>query len=352
MKRIVLIMVVSLFACLIALALCETYLRMKHVQPYERTFPSRHYDKLAEEVVWWAQSDPELGWTGNKKMPGINPQGFREERDFDRIDKQADKTRIMILGDSFIYGTSAWPSITTLLEMKLQNQYEAFNLAVPGWGIDQMYLAYLKYRDKLRPDLVILAFIDEDVARVLEAFRRYEGLSKPSFEVQNGDLIVRTSANPLEVSVNRLLGKSVFISHIMHEFYLLAVARPLVETILSKMVGDMQRRNERIIALRIPTPRNLYGGKEQNFLVRVVRNVMWRLRSFKAISQTLHLQYLEPLEAMTSSPDWVQNLYLNDGHFSEAGSKQMAEYLYKEILEHQGDVRLRENEREEQPMKR
>ena len=66
---------------------------------------------------------------------------------------------------------------------------------------------------------------------------------------------------------------------------------------------------------------------------------MWRLRSFKTISQTLHFQYLEPLEAMTNSPDWVQNLYLKDGHLSEAGNEQLAEYLYKEIVDHQGDVR-------------
>jgi hypothetical protein len=338
MRRIVLIIVVCLFACLIALALCETYLRIKHVQPYERTFPNHDYDKVAE-VVWWAQSDVDLGWTGNKNMPGINPQGFREKRDFDRLGTQADKTRIMILGDSFMYGTDAWPSITMLLEMKLQNQYDAFNLAVPGWGIDQMYLAYVKYRDTLRPDLVILAFIDEDVARVLEAFRRYEGLSKPSFEVQNGDLVVRASAHPFEVSVNRLLGKSIFLSHIMQEFYLWTVARPLVETIFSKMAQDTQRRNETFIVLRIPTPRNLYGGKEQNFFVGAVRKVMWRLKSFQTISQTLHLHYLEPLEAMTNTPDWVHNLYLNDGHLSEAGNKQLAEYLYKEIIDHQADAR-------------
>jgi hypothetical protein len=283
--------------------------------------------------AWWAQIDPELGWTGNKNMPGVNPQGFREERDFDRIDTQADKTRIIMLGDSFVYGNGAWPSITTLLEMKFQHQYEVFNLAVPGWGIDQMYLAYLKYRDQLRPDLVILAFIDDDVARVLEAFRRYEGLSKPSFEVQNGDLVVRASGDPLEVSVNRLLGKSVLISKIMQEFYLLAVAKPLVETIFSKMVRDTQLRNEKFIALRIPTPRYL-GGKEENAFVR---KVMWRLRSFQTIAQTLHLQYLEPLEAMTNSPDWVQNLYLKDRHLSEAGNRRLVEYLYKEIVDHQDD---------------
>jgi hypothetical protein len=236
----------------------------------------------------------------------------------------------MMLGDSFIYGSSSWPSITTLLEMKLQHQCEAFNLAVPGWGIDQMYLAYLKYRDTLRPDLVILAFIDDDVARVLEAFRRYEGLSKPSFEVQNGDLIVRASGHPLEVAINRLVGKSIFMSKITYEFYLFGVARSLVETILSKMMRDTQLRNERFIALRIPTPKTLDGG---------MRRVMWRLRSFKTISQTLHFQYLEPLEAMTNSPDWVQHLYLKDGHLSEAGNEQLAEYLYKEIVDHQGDVR-------------
>ena len=307
---------------------------MNHAQPYERTFPGHHYDKPSE-MAWWAQIDPELGWTGNTNMPGVNPQGFREERDFDRIDTQADKTRIMMLGDSFIYGNGAWPSITTLLEKKFHNQYEVFNLAVPGWGIDQMYLAYVKYRDQLRPDLVILAFIDDDVARVLEAFRRYEGLSKPSFEVQNGDLIVRASGNPLEVSVNRLLGKSVLISKIMQEFYLLAVAKPLVETIFSKMVRDTQLRNEKFIALRIPTPRYL-GGKEENAFVR---KIMWRLRSFQTISQTLHLQYLEPLEAMTNSPDWVQNLYLKDRHLSEAGNRRLVEYLYKEIVDYKGDVR-------------
>jgi hypothetical protein len=46
-------------------------------------------------------------------------------------------------------------------------------------GIDQMYLAYEKWENVIRPQVVILAFIDEDVDRVLEAYRVFEGMNKP-----------------------------------------------------------------------------------------------------------------------------------------------------------------------------
>ena len=97
----------------------------------------------------------------------------------------------MILGDSFIWGPGVGveQNLPNLLQTRLKDRYKIFNLSVPGWGIDQMYLAYQQYKDIINPDIVILAFIDRDVNRVLEAYRIWEGLNKPCFTIRNGELV-------------------------------------------------------------------------------------------------------------------------------------------------------------------
>jgi hypothetical protein len=89
----------------------------------------------------------------------------------------------MILGDSFMWGAgvSAAESVPGLLQSWARDTRLVFNLGVPGWGIDQMYLAYQRYKDKLNPHIVMLVFIDDDIMRVLQSYRRWEGFNKPSF---------------------------------------------------------------------------------------------------------------------------------------------------------------------------
>ena len=144
--------------------------------------------------VSWAVVHPELGWVSSSAHGPVSPQGFRDPHDLDAVSIVPERRRLMVLGDSFMWGAGvgADESVPARLQHELGSGWDVFNVSAPGWGVDQMYLAYLRYRDAIRPDVVMLAFIDEDIERVLAAFRTNEGMNKPSFTVRNGELMLRT----------------------------------------------------------------------------------------------------------------------------------------------------------------
>jgi hypothetical protein len=60
------------------------------------------------------------------------------------------------------------------------------NLAMPGFGVDQMWMSVRHQALPLDPDLVIVAFIDNDFDRSLTAYRPVEGFNKPTFALRDG----------------------------------------------------------------------------------------------------------------------------------------------------------------------
>jgi len=69
--------------------------------------------------------------------------------------------RIVALGDSFVWGddeknSDTWPYI---LE-KSVNNLEVLNFGVPGFGLGQSYLRYLKDGLKYKPDIVFINYIE------------------------------------------------------------------------------------------------------------------------------------------------------------------------------------------------
>jgi hypothetical protein len=173
--------------------------------------------------------------------PDTNAQGFRDDKDFSRAALDGSGQRVMILGDSFMAGagTSREQSVPALLNERLGGTHQVFNVAVPGWGIDQMYLAYGRYKDVLKPHVVILAFIDEDVSRVLQAYRKEERLNKPSFTLDDdGKLRQRTARDTTSPLLNGLTKHSCLLSLMVHEAYLGLEARPIVSTMFSQMARE------------------------------------------------------------------------------------------------------------------
>lgn len=95
-----------------------------------------------------------------------NGKGLRE-KEFSQ-EKPHNTTRILVLGDSFVYGWGVNRSdrFTEVLERKLQSRHsrdiEIINAGVPGWGMKD-YFNYLKHRGiKYEPDMVIVSFISND----------------------------------------------------------------------------------------------------------------------------------------------------------------------------------------------
>lgn len=95
-----------------------------------------------------------------KMLVKTNSLGLREDREFG--DKQA--LRILVLGDSFVFGLGVQRSETfeAVLEQRLSTQLgqavEVINAGVPGYGTCHERLVLEDLLPKLQPDLVLLCF--------------------------------------------------------------------------------------------------------------------------------------------------------------------------------------------------
>jgi hypothetical protein len=62
---------------------------------------------------------------------------------------------------------------------------------VSGYGLDQIVLRTAQLDAALRPDVIVVSFIADDVRRT--ELRRIWDFDKPYFELGNGELVLRNS---------------------------------------------------------------------------------------------------------------------------------------------------------------
>ena len=89
----------------------------------------------------------------------VNRQGFGDSEDFVIGADFAERTRIMVLGDSFTQGFSAelGYSFVEFLEAALPEAV-VWNAAISGTGTSQALAVFDEFAPQLQPDLTILAF--------------------------------------------------------------------------------------------------------------------------------------------------------------------------------------------------
>jgi hypothetical protein len=191
-----------------ALGLGEILLRLvgSSVQPNPPAYVGQYQNRPSRNFVadshtgWRMRENHEFQWTidGHINTYRSNRQGFRSGGDFDT----SPEVIVGLAGDSFAWGTGVEYNETfgALLEARLAGG-AVYNFAMPGFGIDQMWMSVRHQMLPLSPDLVVVAFIDEDFNRSLTAYRRGEGFNKPRFLLDSGHLRLQT---PEDVP-NRLL---------------------------------------------------------------------------------------------------------------------------------------------------
>jgi hypothetical protein len=302
-----------------------------------RTFPGDGAQQVAKQVSW-ARPDPELGWVFSGKnyntfanlhyfgawKASVNREGFRAKSDYDAVGPKGSVKRLMVLGDSFTFGMYINDSetLTSFLQKKLGNGYEVYNFAIPGWGIDQMYLAYKEYVGKINPDYVVVVYIDRDILRAFESYRRGEG-TKPSFEVVKGHLESRagTKLGVLDWMAKNSLIINKFYNRLFKRYECLDIA----ESIFSNLSHETIRRGEHMMVVRYPTKDEVRTGQE---------NMTFDLKGFFASNG---IKYFDPEKSMRSAyvgihdagklPD---NFYLKfDPHPAREGNEFIASYILK-----------------------
>ncbi len=243
-----------------------------------------------------------LGWfplkNSNKKYLGSrlidvhhNNYGFRD----DDYKFNLKKKNIIFSGDSFTWGYDVNKSdrFTDIIRSKLnKNKYDIYNFGVSGYGTDQSFLLLKEYYDKVRPDIVFLAFCGNDFGdNSVNAV--YQGYFKPYFEVINNRLELKGLPVPIAKNYKALtikedypiLSKSHFISHILNLFwkyqyklFKIKVKDPTYE-ILKEMNKFLSDNNTRFIVGIIDKDNQLEKFLSQNNIEYIDLNNSFRYDS-------------------------------------------------------------------------
>jgi len=127
---------------------------------------------------------PTRGWTVAPSAHQIvdrftyttNERGYRSLRSYT---PDPAKYTVLAIGDSFTFGidtndAETWPHLLEARDARLN----VINLGVGGYGVDQMDVTLQETIGVYHPDLVIVAFIGDDLRRTFLSFRDYK---KPRF---------------------------------------------------------------------------------------------------------------------------------------------------------------------------
>jgi hypothetical protein len=171
--------------------------------------------------------DELLGWTirpNYASEDGLyfsSREGLRSPTPGVALAERAASCRIALIGDSYTFAQDVRyeDSWGHQLELKLGQRCQVLNFGVGGYGVDQAYLRYLRDVRPWQPDIVIFAFINQDVVRTMFVYSFLNWgefpWAKPRFVLAGEQLsIVNTPLpRPEEIFSKRSIGELPFIRY-------------------------------------------------------------------------------------------------------------------------------------------
>ena len=152
---------------------------------------AEHYFKIDNKIGWKMKANTKFSWDSSEWESDYlaNEQGFRSPTF--KSDEQ--RRKIVLIGDSYTFGSfvNFDETFGAIIDNK-NAEYVVYNLAMPGFGVDQMLLTLRHYVLDLTPELVIVGLCDFDFERSLTAYRFGEKRTKPVFKLEKGDLRLKT----------------------------------------------------------------------------------------------------------------------------------------------------------------
>jgi hypothetical protein len=286
----------------------------------------------------WARPHPRLGWvfsgtnldtfrgSTRKWAASANEEGFRSPYDYRGRGAKAGVVRVMMLGDSFVFGPYLDDSdtLSARLQQRLGPGYQVDNFGMPGWGIDQMYLAYLEYVDVVEPDIVVAVYIDDDVMRVFEAFRGTTSMNKPSFDAVDGRLMLRDGDD--SGLFDRLAAVSIIANRFYKHVYRPRVSDRIARALFRELARETRRRGQKLVVVRYPTK-----GE-------ILRNWDDQVFDFKELFGSEQIVFLDPRDEMRAAAAAVgyRDFYLHDdAHPAREGNRFVARYIAENALSDQ-----------------
>jgi lysophospholipase L1-like esterase len=280
---------------------------------------------------------PRLGWI---PTPGQLSRGWTSNVDASSIRSNGRSTStasrpILAVGDSFTFGNEVEDGETWAANLERILNKCVLNGGVGAYGIDQAFLRAELLLEQYDPDVVILAFISDDINRTEYSYYPYGRGWKPYFTYENGALSLRNVPVPQEPaptayrgfqSLRRALGYSLLADAVLDR-----IARqwwrnlPVVERIhrdgedvsvdlFVRLDGLTRARNGQFIAVALATNGRIGDNARTPNLVKRARE--------KDVT-VLDLS----TEMLKLQPNQLQTLFRLDGHYSPAMNRAVAEHI-------------------------
>jgi len=296
-----------------------------------------------------ARYDKSLGWVGipstyipdmygSGKYVRTNARGFRND-DETEVRMPKGKLRIICSGNSYTYGQGVANNRTWChLLSELNNRFETVNMGQRGYGVDQMFLRYLRDGIVLEHSIHIFAFIEWDLYRM--AFRSKFGYGKPVLKLDHKVLVADNVPVPrfrwwVRRELKRADLRSVdFAERVLRRLFTQKSDRPTiierVEPIASKVFQTLQRLSDEknVVPVFVFLPVEVNIGEDRAWHSWVV-----------ATMDTLELPFIDLTPALRSVPaSRAATFFFPErmparGHYTEAGHEWVAEMLYKRLKE-------------------
>jgi lysophospholipase L1-like esterase len=303
------------------------------------------YGRRLTEAERLNDYDPLLGWVnisnrravdryGPNKTTTQNAMGLRATREYTAA-IPAGRYRITFLGDSFTYGVNADDAGTYPARMEsLAPSIESVNMAVAGYGIDQMYLSYMRDGGRLDTNLLVLAFIGDDLRRMKQSGFLVQN-PKPRLFL-NGDRL--TVAN-VPVPTWGLAARRGWLHELPNSLASVQIARsiydlfvqdydpvPLAERVFSELNKATAAKHQRFAVVYLPARTDLDQP----------------LPAARALQQSAardHIPFFDLTLAFNDAQarDPVP-LFGKDVHYSDAGYGVIAAVLLKDLRDTFPDV--------------
>jgi hypothetical protein len=305
---------------------------------------------IVDDKTLFCRFDHDLGWvpreniTWGKKRDLVhhNQFGLRGPDDI-QLKKAADKKRVLVLGDSYVWGVGAsQEDLFTNREVYGTND-ELINCGVSGYGTDQEYLFYLLKCQQFDVDQVALAFtLYNDVENNTNP-KQY-GYPKPYFTLNGGQLIqhsdhVRYSRVD---SFFRKLNQESRVWNVaregFHEFFNTLLRKPRKSLGTDVVVSEADRKGIELTLAILKKLKEVVEARHAEFYVvfipykpRVEAHLPGNHPFAPLIAAGLTqmgVHYREPYpEFLKSAVAGVDPFNVRDNHFNSAGHALFAKFV-------------------------
>jgi hypothetical protein len=308
------------------------------------------------QVLWQASPseasryDESLGWIGIPSTyipdmygPGkyvrTNARGFRND-DETEVAMPRGKLRIICSGNSFTYGQGVANNRTWCHRIsELNSRFETVNMGQIGYGVDQMFLRYLRNGIVLEHSIHVFAFVGGDLNRM--AFPSHHNrYGKPVLKLEEGELVADNIPVPhLRWWLSRVVRKADlrsvdFGQRVIRRLFPAKANRPtviqMVGPVASMVFQTIHRLSEErnIVSVFVFLPAEPDIGED----------TAWH-RWVVATMGTLELPFIDITPALRSvRADQARSFFIHPslpgaGHYTEAGNEWVAEVLYNHLME-------------------